>query len=84
MQEEFGYPAITDEIRAKILGLNAAEVYGVDVDATRCAIDSDDVATAKRAIEADPALARPSYRKAGPQTRREFLHYLKLHDDCPV
>jgi predicted TIM-barrel fold metal-dependent hydrolase len=29
-QERFGYPALTDEVKAKILGLNGARVYGVD------------------------------------------------------
>ncbi|MEM7135242.1 MAG: amidohydrolase family protein [Myxococcota bacterium] len=84
MQEEFGYPAITDEIRAKILGLNAAQVYGIDVDATRCAISGDDVSLAKAAIEDSPALRRPSYRKHGPQTRREFFRYVHLHDGEPT
>ncbi|MCZ6805990.1 MAG: hypothetical protein O7F08_03495, partial [Deltaproteobacteria bacterium] len=65
----YGYPALTDEIRAKILGLNAASVYGIDVEATRCAIGDDDVSLAKAAIEADPSLKRPSYRKHGPQNR---------------
>lgn len=78
IQDEYGYPALTDEIRVKILGLNAAAVYGIDPAATRCAIGDDDVSIAKAAIEADPSLRRPSYRKHGPQTRREFLTYLKL------
>jgi len=79
MQDEYGYPALTDEIRTKILGLNAAAVYGINVQATRCAIGDDDVSIAKAAIEADPSLKRPSYRKQGPQTRREFLTYLRGH-----
>ena len=83
MQEQYGYPALTAQAKAKILGLNAAEVYGVDVDATRCAIDEDDVANAKLAIELDPSLRRPSYRQPGPQSRREFLRYLRLHEGMP-
>src|SRR5687768_6302949 len=35
MQDDFGYPALTEEIKAKILGLNAAALYGIDVEATR-------------------------------------------------
>jgi predicted TIM-barrel fold metal-dependent hydrolase len=30
LQEQYGYPAITDEIRAKILGLNLAKLTGVE------------------------------------------------------
>ncbi|NNE17070.1 MAG: hypothetical protein HKN10_01215, partial [Myxococcales bacterium] len=82
-QETYGYPALSAEAKAKILGLNAAEVYGIDVAATRCAIAEDDVSNAKLAIDEDPALRRPSYRRAGPQSRREFLSYLRLHEGQP-
>lgn len=83
MQETYGCPALSAEAKAKILGLNAAKVYGVDVAATRCAIADDDLSKAKRAIEEDPMLIRPSYRRAGPQSRREFLTYLRLHEGQP-
>jgi predicted TIM-barrel fold metal-dependent hydrolase len=36
MREAHGYPALTDRVRAKIFGANAAQVYGVDPDAVRC------------------------------------------------
>jgi uncharacterized protein len=32
MQEEFGYPALTPEIKDMILSRNAAALYGIDVD----------------------------------------------------
>ena len=83
MQEMYGYPALTGRAKEKILGLNAAALYGVDVEETRCAIRNDDFASAKLAMEADPALRRPSYRQPGPQSRREFLRYLKIHKDLP-
>ena len=83
MQEMYGYPPLTTEAKAKILGLTAAGVYGVDVEATRCAIREDDVSMAKLAIQEDPSLRRPSYRRAGPQSRREFFRYLKLHEGQP-
>jgi hypothetical protein len=83
MQETYGYPALCARAKAKILGLNAAKVYGVDVEATRRATRDDDVSKAKLAIEADPSLWRPSYRSPGPQSRREFLRYLRLHEGEP-
>lgn len=83
LQDEHGYPPLTDAAKAKILGLNAARVYDIDVEATRCVIQDDDVSIAKQAIDADPVLRRPSYRRAGPQNRREFLKYLKLHEGMP-
>jgi predicted TIM-barrel fold metal-dependent hydrolase len=40
MQEEFGYPALTAETKAKILGANALDVYGVgDDDLARATAD---------------------------------------------
>ncbi|MEP7055855.1 MAG: amidohydrolase family protein [Actinomycetota bacterium] len=35
-QERYGYPALTKELKAKVLGLNAARVYGVDPIAGNC------------------------------------------------
>jgi hypothetical protein len=35
-QERHGYPALTREIKAKILGLNGARLYGVEPITTRC------------------------------------------------
>jgi hypothetical protein len=40
MQEEFGYPPLTVETRAKILGVNARSVYGItDDDVARAVAD---------------------------------------------
>ena len=47
LQERFGYPALTPELKAKVFGLNAARVFGVDPDAIRCAIDADGLAEAR-------------------------------------
>lgn len=35
-QERFGYPALTDAVKAKVLGLNGARVYGVDPVRSAC------------------------------------------------
>ena len=83
MQDAYGYPPLTAQAKEKILGLNAAALYRVDVDATRCVIRDDDFSNAKRAQEDDPALRRPSHRRAGPQSRRELFAYLKAHGDRP-
>jgi hypothetical protein len=39
--EKFGYPKLTKEDKAKIFGLNAARLYGVDVQAKRNALPKD-------------------------------------------
>ena len=62
-QERFGYPALTDEIKRKVFGLNAARCSGLDPDATTCAIDPSLLATAR----ACPVhLAHPG--RSGPRT----------------
>jgi hypothetical protein len=36
LQERYGYPALTRELKAKILGLNGARLYGVDPTDVTC------------------------------------------------
>lgn len=40
MQDQYGYPALTPEIKAKVFGLNAAKLYGIDPNAVRCKVSS--------------------------------------------
>ncbi|MDF3067064.1 MAG: amidohydrolase 2 [Polyangiaceae bacterium] len=84
MREAYGYPKLTKRVKAKILGLNAAAVYGIDPKERRCAIQADDVAKARGAIAADANLRKQASRKVGPQNRREFLRFLKAHDYKPL
>ncbi len=69
LTEAHGYPPLTREAKRKILGLNAARVYGIDPAAVRCAITQDDVA---RRIQ-DPGAKTSTLRHYGPRTRRELL-----------
>ncbi len=39
LRDRFGYPELTPEVKAKILGRNAARIYGIDLDAARSARD---------------------------------------------
>ena len=72
MQDMYGYPALTPEVKAKIFGLNAAAVYGVDPKIIREKIkqaDIDNIMLTRRA----PREPRPH----GPRTRREYLAFLR-------
>ena len=51
MREEFGYPELTPGLKAKILGLNAARVYGIDIDKARSNMGVDDMAWARAAMD---------------------------------
>ena len=77
MQAEFGYPAITPEIRAKIFGLNAAQAYGVDPALTRYAITDDEVDRLRTAYLEEPGLVPPVDPRIyeGPRTRRAYLEH---------
>ena len=79
LREQYGYPELTDEIRRKILGLNAAPLYGVDLMADRCRFDNDEVDALKMSYLDDPAsvpMPHPD-RYLGPRTRREFFAFIR-------
>ena len=77
-QDRFGYPALTTARRAKVLGLNAAKLFGLDAHATRCALEKDPLAGAKAE---HAALIHSGYLPApwqprGPLSRRQTLRWL--------
>jgi uncharacterized protein len=47
LQQRFGFKPLTDEVKAKIFGLNSAKVYGIDVTAKMNAIPTDYVTKLK-------------------------------------
>jgi hypothetical protein len=78
LQERFGYPALTPEVKAKVFGLNAARLFGVDPDATRCAIDADGLAEARAQLASytqDGAI--DPWQPRGPLTRRDVLTWIR-------
>ncbi len=79
MQEEFGYPPLTDDAKARILGLNAARLYRVDVDETRNAIANDGIAEIRDDL-GGMEKSRTNY-VYGPKTRRQFLSYLSRAEE---
>jgi predicted TIM-barrel fold metal-dependent hydrolase len=74
-REKHGYPELTPGIKAKILGLNAARVYGLDPVETKKRIRSDDLTRARTAYLEAP---RPAFEAWGPRTRREVLELVRL------
>jgi hypothetical protein len=64
-QERFGYPPLTPDVKRKILGGNAARLYGVDPAEAACAFSHDELVTARQEL----ALAGiGSNRTLGPVT----------------
>ena len=68
-QEQFGYPAMTDEVKRKILGLNALKLHDVDPVTVPCAFTRDDLEQLRLAIPA-------SVSRTGPRTQTELRSYV--------
>ena len=75
LQEQFGYPALTDKIKKRILGENAARLYGVKKREERCTVPADKLQQLQIA-QGGPRAGR-DLRPLGPQTRRGFLALLR-------
>jgi hypothetical protein len=78
-QQQFGYPALTDEIKRKILGLNGTKAYGIDPAKQRFIISNDDITRLQMAYRDDRRSVPMPDRQLfeGPRTRREFFAFLK-------
>ena len=58
-QERFGYPELTRERKAKVLGLNGARVYGIEPTTRRCEFTRRDLEEIRRQIGAKHATYGP-------------------------
>lgn len=70
-QERYGYPALTDELKAKIFGLNSAELYGIDVPDTTCDVDPMQIEQIRANL--------PAARTYGPTTWTEAARIISAH-----
>jgi uncharacterized protein len=60
--EKFGYPELTDAVKAQIFGLNAARLFGVDPNERRAAIKADKLSMFREEYRHDP---HPSHTQYG-------------------
>jgi predicted TIM-barrel fold metal-dependent hydrolase len=83
-QREYGYPEITAEMKAKIFGLSAARIYGIDPGAVRCRVEQSSLARQKEVIDGELGSRRWSFQEiGGPRTRREFLNFARFTGGKP-
>ena len=76
LRGEHGYPELTPEIKAKVFGLNAAGLYGIDAEAQRCAIQGDEVERLREAArELEPDTHEPRWAARKPISRRDMLRW---------
>jgi predicted TIM-barrel fold metal-dependent hydrolase len=80
LRDKHGYAEITPALRAKIFGLSAARVYGLNSSEIRKFTRQDKIARERLAYAEDP---QPHFRTYGPKTRRAFLNLLR-HSDGPA
>ena len=79
-QERYGYPALTPALKEKVLGRNAARLFGIDADAARRRASADPLGAARLAYRQTP---EPVFATYGPRTAAEFREYRRLHGDGP-
>ena len=71
-----GYPALDDAQRAKIFGLNAAKVFGIDAEAKRCEISRCTTAMLKQQIDEDLGPFHYTFESPkGITTWREYVEH---------
>jgi uncharacterized protein len=77
-QDLYGYPALTVDVKQGLFGLNAANLFDIDVHATRCGLASDGIATTstQAAVLRDEGALNSPWEARGPVTRREVIQWL--------
>jgi uncharacterized protein len=71
LQEKHGYPALTDEIKAKIFGLSSATLYGIEPITGRCDLSAEEVEAIRASL--------PPARTYGPTTYAESAAMIAAH-----
>lgn len=79
-QERYGYPQMTQKLKAKIFGLNAMRPYNVSIEEAKKRASADGLSQRKHAYLERP---NPSFATHGPKTRREFLNFRARHGGGP-
>lgn len=79
-QEKYGYPPLTAEAKANILGLNAARIHNLDMKNLRDARITDPVAGLKKEYSRHQ---NPSYQTYGPKTTEEFVAFRRRSGGFP-
>ncbi len=78
--DRYRYPELTPTLKAKVFGLNAAKLWGIDPDAARRRAENDAIGVAKRVYTEGPS---PTFETYGPRTVAEFRQLRKLSGPGP-
>ena len=77
--QQHGYPTLSPAIKAKVMGLNSARIYGVDPQAVMRHGAADPIGRIKSARE-----STPSFETYGPRTSAEYDAFLALTGGSPI
>lgn len=70
-QETYGYPALTPEIKSKILGYSSAALYGIDPVTVPCDFSREELENVRVSL--------PTPRPYGPTTDRDIRDLVAMH-----
>jgi len=79
IRKQEGYPDLTPEIKAKILGLTAAKIFNVDHEAKRCGIQESELSRYKRELDDELGRYRWAFQAPPLRTRRAFFEHVAFH-----
>ena len=82
LQEQYGYPALTPEIKRKILGENAIALYGVDEVPDKCTFTRDELATLRVSMPTPWRTYGPSTDAPARRAARRPRHGLRRARDA--
>jgi len=79
LQDQYGYPELTADIKAKIFGLNSAVVYKVDPEKRHCNIEKCAMTSFKEQIDEEMGKRRWTLTTPpmGPRTYEEYVEHGK-------
>jgi len=71
-QERYGYPPLTDDVKHKVLGLNALRLHDIDPATTRCDFTREELEAIRQTIPA-------SHSTFGPTNTAELRRHVSSH-----
>jgi hypothetical protein len=76
LQERHGYPALTDEIKAKIFGINSARLYGIEPITGQCDLTAEEVEAVRAGMPPAPTYGPTTYAESAAMIAAHQAGYL--------
>jgi uncharacterized protein len=76
LQERHGYPALTDEIKAKIFGVSSARLYGIEPITGQCDLSAEEVEAVRASLPPAPTYGPTTYAESAAMIAAHQAGYL--------